>query len=107
MMFSPNTKMLLSTTAAPSPGLAEGSGSVSLQVPPASRTSVDSSSPSFHPPVTRRTYMIMIQSVFTDTQPHFVFLIRQIRPTGVPSPSNIELRQSLRLSSPAVSCHSL
>ena len=66
-MFSPNTMILLSNTAALSADLAEGSGAVGLQLPPASSTSVlDSSSllASLYPPVTRRTYMTIIHYIY-------------------------------------------
>ena len=42
-----------------------------------------------------------------NNKPHHVSLISQIGPTGVPKPSNIELRQSLSISSPAVLGHCL
>ena len=62
-MLSPKTKMLLSKTAALSPNLAEGSGPVCLQTPPASRTSVvlRLSMSLVEPPVTRSTCIRKIQ----------------------------------------------
>ena len=110
-MFSPKTMILLSNTAALCKDRAEGSGAVSLQVPPTSSISVLSRLPplSLDPPVTRSTCMIMIKYVCIHNwnKLHNFSLIRQIGPTGVIKPSNIELRQNLSLSSPAVSRHSL
>ena len=48
--------------------------------------------------------MIMISVRY---EPHLVSLVIQIGTTGVTTPTNFELRQSVRLSSPAVSCDSL
>ena len=103
--------ILLSNTAALCKDRAEGSGAVSLQLPPTSSISVLSRLPplSLDPPVTRSTCMIMIKYVCIHNwnKLHNFSLISQIGPTGVIKPSNIELRQNLSLSSPAVSRHSL